>query len=66
MGEAIVQTVAGSPPITIVCHTVRWLLGARWIRQTDIYRGRKKKSETDDLLVGFLVMKERYRDIVIS
>lgn len=35
--------------------------------KTDGYIQRKeKKSETDDLLVGFLVMKERYRDIVIS
>jgi len=51
MGEAIVQTVAGSPPITIACHTVRWLLGARWIRQMDIYIEGKRKNETDDLLV---------------
>lgn len=42
MGEVIVQTVAGSPPITIVCQTVRWLLGARWIRQMDVQREKKK------------------------
>lgn len=43
MSETIVQMVAGSPPITIVCHTVRWLLGARWIRQICTEGERKKK-----------------------
>lgn len=51
MGEAIVQTVAGSPPITITHVTP--FDGCLELDELDrwIYTEGERKSETDDLLI---------------